>query len=47
MRGISILAAAIVMGIAPAAAEPVTLKFSHFLGPSSFFQTDVVEPWAK
>jgi TRAP-type C4-dicarboxylate transport system substrate-binding protein len=31
----------------PAAAEPVTLKFSHFLGPQSFFQVDVVEPWAK
>jgi TRAP-type C4-dicarboxylate transport system substrate-binding protein len=30
-----------------AAAEPVTLKFSHFLGPQSFFQLDVVEPWAK
>jgi TRAP-type C4-dicarboxylate transport system substrate-binding protein len=32
---------------APAAAEPVTLKFSQFLGPKSFFQLDVVEPWAK
>jgi len=31
----------------PAAAEPITLKFSHFLGPKSFFQEDVVEPWAK
>src|SRR5262249_18469911 len=30
-----------------AAADPITLKFSHFLGPTSFFQTDVVEPWAK
>lgn len=30
-----------------AAAEPITLKFSHFLGPTSFFQLDVVEPWAK
>lgn len=30
-----------------AAAEPVTLKFSHFLGPQSFFQLDVVEPWGK
>jgi TRAP-type C4-dicarboxylate transport system substrate-binding protein len=30
-----------------AAADPVTLKFSHFLGPRSFFQLDVVEPWAK
>jgi TRAP-type C4-dicarboxylate transport system substrate-binding protein len=29
-----------------AAAEPVTLKFSHFLGPQSFFQRDVAEPWA-
>ena len=25
----------------------MTLKFSHFLGPKSFFQLDVVEPWAK
>src|SRR5229473_6525987 len=31
----------------PAAAEPITLKFSQFLGPKSFFQVDVVEPWAK
>jgi TRAP-type C4-dicarboxylate transport system substrate-binding protein len=30
-----------------AVADPVTLKFSHFLGPQSFFQLDVVEPWAK
>jgi len=30
-----------------AAAQEVTLKFSHFLGPKSFFQVDVVEPWAK
>ena len=26
---------------------PTVLKFSHFLGPQSFFQLDVVEPWAK
>jgi TRAP-type C4-dicarboxylate transport system substrate-binding protein len=31
----------------PATAEPITLKFSHFLGPQSFFQVDVAEPWAK
>src|SRR6266566_8010790 len=31
----------------PAMADPITLKFSHFLGPTSFFQLDVVEPWAK
>lgn len=30
-----------------AAAQPVTLKFSHFLGPTSFFQLDAVEPWAR
>src|SRR5437868_8243429 len=32
--------------LACAAAEPITLKFSHFLGPQSFFQRDVAEPWA-
>jgi TRAP-type C4-dicarboxylate transport system substrate-binding protein len=31
----------------PVTADPIVLKFSHFLGPASFFQTDVVEPWAK
>lgn len=25
----------------------MVLKFSHFLGPTSFFQVDVVEPWAR
>jgi TRAP-type C4-dicarboxylate transport system substrate-binding protein len=39
------LAAAFVA--ADAAAQEITLKFSHFLGPKSFFQVDVVEPWAK
>ncbi len=29
------------------AGAQTTLKFSHFLGPASFFQVDVVEPWAK
>lgn len=33
--------------LAPAAAEPITLKLSHFLGPSSFFQVDFAEVWAK
>jgi TRAP-type C4-dicarboxylate transport system substrate-binding protein len=28
-------------------AQTVTLKFSQFLGPKSFFQVDVLEPWAK
>jgi len=43
------LAAAIGLGIPGAAAqdEPITLSFSHFLGPDSFFQEDVVEPFAR
>jgi len=52
MRSVSILSAALAIAMfgnpmCPAAAETITLKFSHFLGPASFFQTDVVEPWAK
>jgi TRAP-type C4-dicarboxylate transport system substrate-binding protein len=47
----AILAAAVALICAaaagPAAADPMTLKFSHFLGPTSYFQVDVVEPWAK
>ena len=34
--------------IAPAAAQqPITLKLSHFLGPTSFFELDFAQPWAK
>ena len=34
--------------LAPTAlAQSTVLKFSHFLGPQSFFQRDVAEPWAK
>src|SRR5262245_46653311 len=40
------LLAALVVSSA-AYAQPVTLKFSHFLGAQSFFQRDVAEPWAK
>src|SRR4051794_38964990 len=32
---------------AAAPAQTVTLSFSHFLGPTSFFQEDVVVPWAQ
>jgi TRAP-type C4-dicarboxylate transport system substrate-binding protein len=39
--------ALLALGASSAAAQEVTLKFSHFLGPRSFFQLDVVEPWAK
>src|SRR5438132_925216 len=38
---------ALLSGVAPSIADPITLKFSQFLGPTSFFQADVVEPWAK
>jgi TRAP-type C4-dicarboxylate transport system substrate-binding protein len=38
---------AFAFGLSDVDAQPITLKFSHFLGPTSFFQLDVVEPWAK
>jgi TRAP-type C4-dicarboxylate transport system substrate-binding protein len=41
------LSSATALGACSASAQEVTLKFSHFLGPKSFFQLDVVEPWAK
>jgi TRAP-type C4-dicarboxylate transport system substrate-binding protein len=46
---VSVLAsiATLMLGISGAAAQEVTLKFSHFLGPTSFFQVDLVEPWAR
>jgi TRAP-type C4-dicarboxylate transport system substrate-binding protein len=39
--------AVLASAFSPAVADPITLKFSHFLWPSSFFQVDAVEPWAK
>ena len=41
------VAAASLLLAALAQAQPVTLKFSHFLGPTSFFQNDVAEPFAR
>ena len=41
----SLFAALLLVG--PADAQDLVLKFSHFLGPTSFFQVDVVEPWAR
>src|SRR6476646_3551750 len=38
---------ALALGATDADAQPIKLKFSHFLGPTSFFQLDVVEPWAR
>ena len=36
------------LAIAPAVAqEPIMLKLSHFLGPTSFFETDFAQPWAR
>src|ERR1700722_5292699 len=32
----------------PAAAQtPIVLKLSHFLGPTSFFEVDFAQPWAR
>jgi TRAP-type C4-dicarboxylate transport system substrate-binding protein len=42
------LAAALTFAFAAsAAAQDVTLKFSHFLGPASFFERDVAQPWKR
>lgn len=42
------LSVASLLALAPvASAEPVTLKLSHFLGPTSFFQLDFAEPWGR
>ena len=41
------LAVLLAFAFGPADAQPIILKFSHFLGPTSFFQLDVVEPWAR
>lgn len=43
-RGVAVFLCA----VAPAAsAQEITLKFSHFLGPTSFFENDVAQPWKK
>src|SRR3954462_3057756 len=43
----SLLVAAAMLLAGGAQAQPLGLKFSHFLGPTSFFQHDVAEPFAK
>lgn len=45
----SIIVAALLASSLGAAAqdETITLRFSHFLGPDSFFQNDVVAPFAR
>ena len=51
VRTFSLIAAALLLVAAPASAQrrpaPIDLSFSHFLGPTSFFQTDLIEPWAR
>ena len=50
MRARSIIGWCGLLGLlwsAAAPAQTVTLSFSHFLGPTSFFQEDVVVPWAQ
>jgi|ERR1043165_4102962 TRAP-type C4-dicarboxylate transport system substrate-binding protein len=47
MLGRAAFTLALLLGAHGANAQEVTLKFSHFLGPKSFFQVDVVEPWAR
>jgi TRAP-type C4-dicarboxylate transport system substrate-binding protein len=45
-RSVCVLAL-LALAASHASAQEVTLRFSHFLGPKSFFQVDVVEPWAR
>ena len=43
----TVLVVAAMLLAARAHAQPLELKFSHFLGPTSFFQQDVAEPFAR
>ena len=43
----SLLAFLLIFDMSRGQAQDVTLTFSHFLGPKSFFQVDVAEPFAK
>lgn len=49
--GLRVLAAVLALLMLPRVATAddaaVVLRFSHFLGPQSFFQTDLIEPWAQ
>src|SRR5262245_66100219 len=46
MRSSLLVFAATLLAVG-AHAQPLELKFSHFLGPASFFQQDVAEPFAR
>lgn len=47
MKPFFLLALAMALLAEPAAAQPITLRFSQFLGPAGFFQVDLVTPWAQ
>ena len=48
MRGLPMMAmVGLLLAVAPATAQPVVLKLSHFLGPASFFELDFAQPWAR
>ena len=41
------LALMLLPGLTAADDSVIVLRFSHFLGPTSFFQKDLIEPWAQ
>lgn len=41
------LALMLLPGLTAADDSVIVLRFSHFLGPKSFFQRDLIEPWAQ
>ena len=47
LRRLLLAAACSMCSMAAFAQAPIRITFSHFLGPASFFQTDLVEPWAR
>ncbi|HEY5089244.1 MAG TPA: TRAP transporter substrate-binding protein DctP, partial [Polyangia bacterium] len=46
MSALSVLLTMAALVTAAPAQQPIVLKLSHFLGPTSFFQVDFAQPWA-
>lgn len=44
---LTVLVSLLILDVPRSQAQDITLTFSHFLGPKSFFQADVAEPFAK
>lgn len=44
---VAMLPAALAGSALAARRKPIVLRFSHFLGPDSFFQKELIEPWAR